>query len=215
MKALRLPALPRPTLALRAHTPLSRLPQPSLSQKHAFLTLPSAPLQTIHATRRLPYPAPALYAIIADIGSYASFVPYCTSSAVTAWSAPDRAGRAWPAEAELRVGWRGVEEAFRSRVACEAGRAVRSEADGRDAGPFERLRSTWCLRAVGAAELATEVELAVEFRFRNPLYGAVSLAAADGVAGLLVEAFEKRARSMLGPPREADAEVWREGAVKM
>jgi len=215
MKALRLPATLRPTLTLRPHTPLSRLPQPYISQKHTFLTLPPAPLQTVHATRRLPYAAPALYAIIADISSYATFVPYCTSSVVTAWSAPDSSGRTWPAEAELRVGWHGVEEAFRSRVACTAGAAVESRAGGADAGPFERLRSTWRVRAVAAEPPATDVELAVEFRFRNPLYGAVSLAAADGVAALLVEAFEKRARSVLGPPRVADAELWREGAVKV
>ena len=48
------------------------------------------------------------------------------------------------------------------------------------------------------SEPRTEVDLHIEVRFASPLYAALSQAAAPKVAGLLVEAFEKRAREVLG-----------------
>jgi coenzyme Q-binding protein COQ10 len=43
----------------------------------------------------------------------------------------------------------------------------------------------------------TEVQLAIEFQFANPLYAALSSAVAPKVAGVMIEAFEKRARKLL------------------
>lgn len=112
---------------------------------------------------------------------------------------------------------------------------MESVAGGEDGGLFERLRSTWRVRASAggdapAAEAArrhgalrpaeypaaaSEVSLEIEFRFRNPLYSAMSSAVADRVASMLIEAFEKRVRSVLGPPRVADAKDWEEGTMKI
>lgn len=55
----------------------------------------------------------------------------------------------------------------------------------------------------------TEVSLAIEFQFTNPIYSAMSSAVADSVAGVLIEAFEKRVREVLdgccsGEVREAE-----------
>ena len=44
----------------------------------------------------------------------------------------------------------------------------------------------------------TEVRLDIRFQFVNPLYAAGSSAVSDKVAGLMMEAFEKRARDQLG-----------------
>lgn len=44
----------------------------------------------------------------------------------------------------------------------------------------------------------TEVNLVIEVRFANAMYAALSQAAAPKVAGIMVEAFEKRAREVLG-----------------
>ena len=46
----------------------------------------------------------------------------------------------------------------------------------------------------------TEVSLAIEFQFTNPIYSAMSSAVADSVAGVLIEAFEKRVREVLDGP---------------
>jgi coenzyme Q-binding protein COQ10 len=46
----------------------------------------------------------------------------------------------------------------------------------------------------------TEVNLTIEFQFSNPVYAALSKAVAPKVAGIMIEAFEKRARVLLDGP---------------
>lgn len=43
----------------------------------------------------------------------------------------------------------------------------------------------------------TEVHLSIEFQFANPIYAALSKAVAPKVAGVMIEAFEARARKVL------------------
>ncbi|KAI9648670.1 Coenzyme Q-binding protein coq10, mitochondrial [Ciborinia camelliae] len=112
----------RPTSALRSFTP---------SAQRTFITLPGSEPQILTEKRILPYKSSSLYSLIADVDSYSSFVPYCTSSHVTQWSTPDLNGNKWPAEANLTVGWAGVEETFTSKLLCVPGSIV--EALGGDA----------------------------------------------------------------------------------
>jgi coenzyme Q-binding protein COQ10 len=113
----------------RAHT-LRLLPPPTRHSKRTFLSsfLPSSspPPQTLTASRRLPYNHKALYGVIADIDSYSAFLPYCSSSRVTSWTAqpdPDF-GRRWPTRADLTAGWGGLEQTYTSRVNCVPGSIV-------------------------------------------------------------------------------------------
>jgi coenzyme Q-binding protein COQ10 len=226
---------------LRISTPLYpplyrvRAPQklPPQTFRRRFI---APPLQTLTASSTLPYPSPAIYAIIADVPQYSSFLPYCTASTVTAWSNPDRDGRKWPEEAELRVGWGGIEETFRSRIYCVPGRVVEAvagrtrtglgaeevqhhrhgesfsgdETVAATEGIFTHLLSRWTVRPFSERQMIlkglggegmgkehTEVSLAIEFQFTNPIYSAMSSAVADSVAGVLIEAFEKRVREVL------------------
>ncbi|GAW12655.1 hypothetical protein ANO14919_020250 [Xylariales sp. No.14919] len=117
--------LPRP-LPL----PLHFLQPPIRQQKREFLSsiLSSspAPPQTLTASRRLPYNYVALYNLIADIDSYSAFLPYCSSSRVTSWSAQKdpEFGRHWPIRADLTAGWGGLEQTYTSRVFCVPGSIV-------------------------------------------------------------------------------------------
>lgn len=43
----------------------------------------------------------------------------------------------------------------------------------------------------------TEVSLTIEYQFSNPMYSAMSSAVADKVAGVMIEAFEKRVKTVL------------------
>jgi len=49
----------------------------------------------------------------------------------------------------------------------------------------------------------TEVHLTIDFQFANPLYAALSKAVAPRVAGIMIEAFEVRARKLLDGPGSA------------
>jgi coenzyme Q-binding protein COQ10 len=84
----------------------------------SFISLSNPEPITFNEARILPYKSTSLYRLIADIDSYSSFLPYCRDSKVTKWSLPDQNGQRWPAEADLMVGWGGVEETFTSRLFC-------------------------------------------------------------------------------------------------
>ena len=77
-------------------------------------------------------------------------------------------------------------------------------------GIFTHLLSRWTVRPFSERQVLltghggeglgkdhTEVSLAIEFQFTNPIYSAMSSAVADSVAGVLIEAFEKRVREVL------------------
>lgn len=187
---------PQALRALPARAPLPAARRP-------FITLPGTTPQTLTATRSIPYPPTPLYEMIADVDSYASFVPYCSSSTVTQWSAPDASGRRWPTLGTLRVGWGGFEESFTSRVTCVPSSLV--EARSGEAAGFggssvlKSLVTRWSFapREVGGREGA-EVGLKITFEFANPLYAAVSAAVSETVAKTMIEAFEAHARRVLG-----------------
>ena len=176
--------------------------------------------QTLHARRTLPYHPSRLYAIIADIESYPTFLPYCTAASVTARTQPHPSvGTSYPRAATLTAGWGAVTRSFLSRVYCVPERAVEAvagagrtslprpellaagyrdadvKAEGEPGELFDSLRTKWAFRAV---KDGTEVELKIDARWNNPMLAAVSQGAAPQVADLMVEAFERRAREVLG-----------------
>lgn len=196
-----------PLMSLRR--PLS----PPQARRHFFNlpNLPSSEPQVLTASRTLPYPSSQLYEVISDVDSYSSFVPYCAQSRVTRWTAPDENGRRSPTQADLRVGWGGFEETFTSRLHCVPGKSVEavSGADVAGASPgnggeggavFRSLVTKWQLRPLTSGT-GTEVDLVIRFQFANPLYSAVSAAVSEKVAGVMIQAFEKRVKAVLGRPR--------------
>ncbi|KAI0977351.1 hypothetical protein F4678DRAFT_412685 [Xylaria arbuscula] len=115
--------LPRRPLQLPS-SPIQSSRRPFLS---SILSSTPAPPQTLSASRRLPYNHAALYNIIADIDSYSAFLPYCSVSRVTSWTAQHKDpefGRRWPTRADLTAGWGGLEQTYTSRVLCIPGSVV-------------------------------------------------------------------------------------------
>lgn len=217
---------PFPLLPIRSHCLLHQLatsfPAVHYNQRRAFLLPTSPPLQ-LSASLTLPYARGPLFALIADIQSYPSFLPYLRAAHVTEQSDTvsaaakvdecpqtttplplDRRRRQWPRAADLHVAWKGYECVFRSQVECVPERIVEAVSAGEDGGGvFEELKTRWTLTDVPThAEQGTgsrtEVQLKIDARFKNALLGALSQAAAPKVADLVMEAFERRAREVLG-----------------
>lgn len=262
--------------------------------------------EIITETRTLPYSSSDLFAVISDIDSYHTFIPYCTRSQVlsrTAHPSPspppsgsptpprsnDHLSQPSPVEtpsaATLVISWNQLEESFTSRIRCQPGRAIEacsgtaqftlpasssqpSSAPGSDPDAddgrslFTHLLTRWTLtsypykppqpqvqrsvssigppqasmsspsdtgpssqsvptdgtdpdaqsasdptlndadgrgyvtRSVGEVRMRTDVVLRIEYRFRSPVYNALSRVAAPKVAGRIIEAFEKRAAEL-------------------
>jgi len=147
--------------------------------------------QRFTASRRLPHTPAALYRLVSDIDAYHLYLPYCLGSRITSRCPSTNS----PTEADLRVGWGAFDETFRSRVTCVPERLT-VRADASENPLFERLTATWEI-ADAAGGAAGDVSLHVEFAFANPLYAVVGGAVAPTVAGVMVDAFEKRASEVL------------------
>ncbi|KAK4997811.1 Coenzyme Q-binding protein coq10, mitochondrial [Elasticomyces elasticus] len=216
----------------------------SKPQTRPFSNLFTPSTQSLTATRTLPYSSSTIYAVISDIASYSSFIPYCHSSTVTKHSSPDKDGNVWPEEAALVVGWENISEKFTSRVYCVPGKIVEavsgqtqttlrgddiahhspssspaSSSEESNSPILTHLLTRWTLRqfpykpgpiSADAHPLdaesplpprdQTDVNLAIEYQFANPVYAAMSAAVAPKVAGLMIEAFEKRVRAIVEGP---------------
>lgn len=164
--------------------------------RRPFLTLATGPLR-FSETRAFPYAPGPLYTLVSDINSYHKFLPYCLGSNVTKYSDPD----SLPTEADLRVGWGAYDETFRSNVLCEPEKLiVRADASRNEL--FQTLKTRWEIRQ--RAEGGSDVALHIEFQFRNPVYAALSGAVAPKIVGIMVAAFERRAKDVLGEEEEEE-----------
>ena len=217
------------------------------NSRRNFVSNPLTQLQTLTATRILPYHSSAIFELIADISSYPQFIPYCNSSTITSSSSPDpNSKRIWPRTADLRVGYGPYDELFRSAVYCLPNTVVEAvagdaectiprtqlphyfeasrsdsphdlEKSSGNSSIFTSLLTRWTLREFPfkpappdgtspqegeankkPASPRTEVNLHIEVQFASAVYGALSQAVAPKVAGMMVEAFEKRAKEVLG-----------------
>ncbi|OSS54296.1 hypothetical protein B5807_01725 [Epicoccum nigrum] len=208
--------------------PAARIPQPTQTRHFlsnmlsaAAAAAPQTSIQTLRASRTLPYPSAPIYSIIADVPSYSSFLPYCTQSRITHWSAPDSVtGRRWPSIGVLTSGFGQFTESFTSRVYCVPGKVVESvggdtetalpsdlirhhlenadqEAISKEGseGLLTHLKNTWTVEQIKPN--VTKIELSLEFRFANPMYAALSAGVAPKVAEAMVKAFEERVTGLL------------------
>ena len=66
---------------------------------------------------------------------------------------------------------------------------------GKEGDIFRTLRTRWTLQGI---EGGTKVDLNIEAQWNNPVYATMCESAAPKVAGLVVEAFERRAKEVLG-----------------
>ncbi|RKU45015.1 hypothetical protein DL546_003789 [Coniochaeta pulveracea] len=193
-----LPTLHQQIDTLQRRTFLSSLPSlPGLSSSH----------QTLAARRTLPYPAPFLYTIISDIDAYKHFLPFCTSSQVHTFTKPQPPSTdKYPALASLTVGEivEAVSGAAATQIDKEVLRRVGYDVDGKREqgevkGLFESLVTRWTVTPTTDKADRTDVKLDIRYKFANPAYGLAVGKVADEIAGMMVEAFEKRAKELYRP----------------
>ncbi|BFZ65295.1 Coenzyme Q-binding protein coq10, mitochondrial [Saitoella coloradoensis] len=162
----------------------------------ALKDLPDGKPQKFTASRVLYYSHQEIYKIVSDIDAYSSFLPYCLESTVTSRDTSD-----YPKTADLRVGFKGMEEKFTSNVECSGGSRIHASASRHPL--FKTLNCEWTITPNKfTPDSACNVSVAIEFAFTNPLYAAVGGAAAPKVAPLMIDAFQKRAQEVLGPSKK-------------
>ncbi|HIJ62159.1 MAG TPA: type II toxin-antitoxin system RatA family toxin [Rhodospirillaceae bacterium] len=139
-----------------------------------------------HAEKRhLPFSPERLYNLVADIERYPDFLPWCIAARVR-----NREGNVLMAD--LVIGFKMIRERYTSRVTLGDGRieVVYTE------GPFKYLNNHWIFTPSGDG--GTTIEFYIDFEFRSKLLKAVMGALFNEAVGLMVGAFERRARQLYG-----------------
>ena len=144
-------------------------------------------------TRIVPYSADEMYALIADVGRYPEFLPWCAAARIRdTRPLPDGAGEVM--DADLVISFKVYRERFGSRV------TLRPEARTIDVeyleGPFRYLQNHW--RFIPRGERACEVDFFVDFEFRSAILQKLIGIVFHEAMLRIVRAFEKRAAALYG-----------------
>ena len=142
-------------------------------------------------TKRLPYTAEQMYALVADVGSYPQFLPWCSAARVRSRQ-PQPEGEI--IEADLVISFKVFRERFGSRVTLFPA-ALKIDTEYLD-GPFRYMRSHWAFRPDG---VGCEVDFFVDFEFKNALLQGIIGVVFNEAMLRIVRAFERRAAELYGP----------------
>ena len=147
-----------------------------------------------HAEKRvMPYSAEQMYALIADVGSYPEFLPWCAAArARQIRPLPDGTGEVM--DADLVISFKLFRERFGSRVTLRP-EARRIDVEYLD-GPFRYLNNHWKFEPRG--ENSCEVDFFVDFEFRSALLQRIIGVVFNEAMHRIVRAFEARAADLYG-----------------
>jgi coenzyme Q-binding protein COQ10 len=144
-----------------------------------------------HAERRvIPYSAEQLFDMVADVGRYPEFLPWCAASRVRTQSPTELVS-------DTTIGFGPFRESFTSRVALDRPRTIRVAYEH---GPFRYLNNVWTFTPDPRGCL---VDFFVEFEFKSRILQAAIGVVFNEAVRLMVGAFLKRARDIYGPPDRA------------
>jgi coenzyme Q-binding protein COQ10 len=140
----------------------------------------------IRETRRLPYSAEQMYALVADVARYDEFLPWVVGVRVKSDSETEMV-------ADLLVGFKALREKFTSRVQKQHPRLIKVHYLD---GPLKDLDNEWHFRAMSPTEC--EIDFSVSFTFRNKMFEALAGQYFDRAFRKMVNAFEARAEELYG-----------------
>ncbi|HEY8288815.1 MAG TPA: type II toxin-antitoxin system RatA family toxin [Acetobacteraceae bacterium] len=144
-----------------------------------------------HAEHQIvPYRPEQVFDLVADVGKYPQFLPWCIGARVRSRTERDLT-------ADLTIGFGPFRETFTSRVTLERPYRVRVRYEN---GPFRYLNNQWEFQP---HEHGTEVAFFVDFEFRSRILQAAIGVVFNEAVRRMVGAFQKRARDVYGQPEFA------------
>ncbi|TNE42658.1 MAG: type II toxin-antitoxin system RatA family toxin [Alphaproteobacteria bacterium] len=144
-------------------------------------------------TRKLPYTAEQMFAVVADVAAYKEFLPWCVGTRIRAHETrPAAEGHAQEIlTADLAVRFKMFRETFTSRAVLDRHhQTIRVEYLD---GPFEYLENDWTFRDV---EEGSEIDFFIEFRFRSFMLERMIAGMFEEAVERMVAAFETRADAL-------------------
>jgi coenzyme Q-binding protein COQ10 len=140
-----------------------------------------------HAESKIvPYRPDQLFDLVADVGKYPQFLPWCVGARVRSHNETELI-------ADLTIGFGPFRESFTSRVALDRPHQVRVRYEN---GPFRYLKNQWTFTPDARG---CKVDFFVDFEFRNRILQAAIGVVFNEAVRRMVNAFLKRAREVYGP----------------
>lgn len=136
--------------------------------------------------RMLPHSAEQMYALVADVGRYAEFLPWVVAMRVRSDSKTETI-------ADMIVGIKGFRESFSSRVIKEP--MAKITVDYLD-GPMRHLHNEW--RFTPRPEGGCRIDFMVDFAFKSSLFQTMAGQMFDRALRKMIAAFETRADALYG-----------------
>ncbi|GGX62188.1 ubiquinone-binding protein [Tateyamaria omphalii] len=147
-------------------------------------------MPTHSETRFLPYTAQQMYDLVADVGEYPQFLPWCAAARVRSVTPQ---GDREVMEADLVISFKVFRERFGSRVVLHpADKKIDTEYLD---GPFRYMKSNW---AFVDAEGGCDVSFFVDFEFKNAILQGIIGVVFNEAMQRIVRAFERRAAELYG-----------------
>jgi coenzyme Q-binding protein COQ10 len=138
-------------------------------------------------TKLVPYRPDQLFDLVADVGRYPQFLPWCVGAVVKSQTEVNMV-------ADLVIGFGPFREGFTSRVALDRPALIRVRYEN---GPFRYLTNQW---KFSPDPRGCKVDFFVDFEFRSRLLQAAIGVVFNEAVRRMVNAFHKRARDVYGAP---------------
>ncbi|EEW59979.1 cyclase/dehydrase [Ruegeria sp. TrichCH4B] len=148
-------------------------------------------MPTHSETRPMPYSAQQMYDLVADVGSYPKFLPWCAAARIRSRK-PQGASEVM--EADLVISFKVFRERFGSRVVLHPN-YHKIDTEYLD-GPFRYMKSNWAF--ADRADGGCDVSFFVDFEFKNAVLQGIIGMVFNEAMQRIVRAFERRAAELYG-----------------
>ena len=138
-------------------------------------------------TKLVPYRPDQLFDLVADVGRYPQFLPWCAGARVRTRTDAELV-------ADLTIGFGPFRESFTSRVTLDRPGMIKVRYEN---GPFRYLNNQW---KFAPDPRGCRVDFFVDFEFRSRVLKAAIGVVFNEAVRRMVNAFIKRARDVYGPP---------------
>ena len=139
----------------------------------------------------MPYSARQMYDLVADVGSYPKFLPWCAAARIRSRTPQ---GESEVMEADLVISFKVFRERFGSRVVLHPDEH-KIDTEYLD-GPFRYMKSNWAF--ADRADGGCDVSFFVDFEFKNAVLQGIIGMVFNEAMQRIVRAFERRAAELYG-----------------
>ena len=154
-------------------------PEPICRNRPAFMTI-------IHRNALVPYSTSEMYGLVADVGAYPQFLPWCGASRSESFSEAE-------VQASIEIVHGRIRKSFTTLNRMDQDKSIEMHLLD---GPFKFLEGRWHFEALG--DEGSKVSLDMDFEFSNKLMKLLIGPAFTEIANTLVDAFCKRAAEVYG-----------------